>query len=342
MSLIQIGKGLLIVDGNYFNIALGSRNIDYDAFTKALEKRIGTTFVDKFFIDSKVTAKEKYNQLGWQYPEFTSKMSTKYAKCPNCNTRFAHKFSVQAGVDVGIAVTLLDSGAFNSDIEEEVLVAGDGDFYTAVEKTKNKYHKHIWVVYQIDSFSTRLTALAGMRAISLDEILIEIGSSPTSTLSRTPTPPSNELSPPADCMRSRNRTYLAMCEMLSNGPDYPVTFRYDSNYVPPPREPPNALNPQVQQFPPAMPLPPPLQQQQQHPFAPSQSISPQPMPMGMQMQMSMPMPIPMPLPNLMSQPQPPIGSNMIPGPYPPMAFNPQQPPINGPPPRQQGPFYPRY
>ncbi|KAH3731468.1 hypothetical protein Pelo_17698 [Pelomyxa schiedti] len=162
-----MGKGLLIVDGPFFTAAVGGRDVSLDLFVQSIESRVGTLFLDKIYKRARMPT------FGWQTLDCTPRSSRSEILCPECS--FKYNFSGGA-LDVEIAVTVLDSGAFNDDIQEIVLVVGDGDYYSAVEKAKTKYNKHIWVVHEHETANTRLIALAGARKIPLETWTTEIPS----------------------------------------------------------------------------------------------------------------------------------------------------------------------
>lgn len=51
-------------------------HIDLEKLVKKLEACVGTSFVDKYWFDSRPHEKDKMNRLGWIYPDFTNKRHT--------------------------------------------------------------------------------------------------------------------------------------------------------------------------------------------------------------------------------------------------------------------------
>lgn len=187
-------SAVLIVDGYY--AFKGARKISGGRNTLCAQKLADfvndrllrpsqARLLDKFWMDStpepvdprdraRITALQN---LGYQCPEFRYKKMSREVSCPSDGRVFRVDFTVQAGVDVGIALLAAKCVAFAKEpITDAVLVAGDGDFAPAIQLMRDS-GKRVWLLSYRNSFSSKLGSLVGARFHFLDDVFEQISRS---------------------------------------------------------------------------------------------------------------------------------------------------------------------
>jgi len=173
-----------VIDGYYlkkmshrilFELGIASGvHFDYGRFTDYIEQCIQTGLAEKYYLDSLPEPVPKDNLrfltalkvLGFQCPRFSYKKKKVFCPSQDCyHHRTAFEIDVQAGVDVGIAVKILERGVFgNKEIDTIVLVSGDGDFVSAIE-TAQQHQKNLWLFSFPSSLSPELRSHFGAQYV---------------------------------------------------------------------------------------------------------------------------------------------------------------------------------
>lgn len=177
---------VLIVDGHYAfkgakscwqpGIQICAKKLS-DFVNRELLASEGTALLDKFWMDSTPEPIGPKNRarihalenLGYQCPEYRYKTCSRETTCPMDGRRFRVDYTVQAGVDVGIAILSAKNVAFSPEpITDAVLLAGDGDFAPAIQLMRDA-GKRVWLLSFRSSFSSKLRSLVGARFVFLDD-----------------------------------------------------------------------------------------------------------------------------------------------------------------------------
>jgi hypothetical protein len=205
MTALTKNTAVLIVDGYYAfkgaktcgsGTQICARKLA-DYVNQELLAPEGVSLLDKFWMDSTPEPTGPKNQsrvralenLGYQCPEYRYKICSREVACPMDGRRFRVDFTVQAGVDVGIAVLAAKRVAFAPEpVTDAVLIAGDGDFVPAIQLMRDA-GKRVWLLSFRSSFSTKLRALVGTtRFVFLDDMIEHLAMTRVSDTARNRVP----------------------------------------------------------------------------------------------------------------------------------------------------------
>ena len=169
-------KATLIIDGGYI-VKGSSFKIDYIKLKKEIQKSIKQEIGDSIYFNSKSQVKSSVQMKFFNFlksaepvgPRFEVILSElKYSEmiCPACSE--AYSKSVQKGVDVSIAIKMVEKAFLNKG-STTVLLAGDGDFEKAIEFVKNFLSQKVIIVGFKKTMSTDIQSIAD-QVIFLDDM----------------------------------------------------------------------------------------------------------------------------------------------------------------------------
>ncbi|RZV08763.1 uncharacterized LabA/DUF88 family protein [Natrinema hispanicum] len=173
------GKATILIDGGYFdNINRYSKNthnsaVDVHDFAEKLARTFGSDLLRcKFYHalpylpeDPTDEQQERYegaqsffdtidDQPKTQF-EKKGRVKQEHADCPDCGNHFT--YSSQKGVDVGIAVDLVEMASDQNSPGAFVLVSGDEDLQHAVRAAKDN-HANVFLGYAYDPSASLYSA----------------------------------------------------------------------------------------------------------------------------------------------------------------------------------------
>lgn len=169
-------KATFILDGGYL-VKASYFKIDYLKLKKEIQKRVESEIADSVYFNSKSNIIHEEQSKFFNFlkaaepngPRFEVKLSNlkqNDLKCPNCNFEF-HK-SVQKGVDVAIAIKMVEKAFLNKG-NTTILLAGDGDFIEAIHFIKNHLKQRIIIVGFRKTMSVDLQSIAD-QVVFLDDL----------------------------------------------------------------------------------------------------------------------------------------------------------------------------
>jgi uncharacterized LabA/DUF88 family protein len=146
------------------------------AYYTTLGKNVKVTIVNRIYFDATSGNMEKDRGWALKYlfdaPTFYQKQVRRYAKVEgDSGPEKLVTFKMQAGVDVGLAVTTMDLVTTpQSPVTDVVLVSGDGDFHPLAQCIRGRGHP-FFVVSTTDMVSRQLMASVADRYLPMDKVL---------------------------------------------------------------------------------------------------------------------------------------------------------------------------
>eukprot|EP00128_Syssomonas_multiformis_P002992 Colp12_sorted_trinity150504_noHs@17339 len=145
------GDALLVIDGAY--LTMQRKPLNYVELIRVLERKLKLKFYERWYFASDPDGNRQGNSF-FQYlrsaapsgPQFRVEvfnLKDKTCVCKKCNT--TNTLKVQKGVDVSIA-TLILKHAYTERCAKLVLIAGDGDFASALKILKDELHLPVYIV----------------------------------------------------------------------------------------------------------------------------------------------------------------------------------------------------